>query len=154
VVVVSDGLWRRDFGADPDIVGKTIDVNNRPLTVVGVADAAFHGTTAVYDVELYLPVMMAPDLGFAFGSRETSPAAILADPGGLFCYAHGRLRPGVTLASAAAQTEALGAQLMHERPLEQAAERWRAVSFWRTPGGGPSQLVPTLTVLAAMGLLV
>src|SRR5262249_40673778 len=97
---------------------------------------------------------MAPDLGFAFGSRETSAAAILADPRELFCYAHGRLRPGVTLASAAAQTEALGADVVRARPIDQAAERWRAVSFWRTPGGGPSQLVPTLMVLAAMGLLV
>ena len=38
VVVISDGLWRRDFAADPDIVGKTIEINNYPLTVVGVAD--------------------------------------------------------------------------------------------------------------------
>ena len=44
VVVISDGLWRRDFGADPDIVGKTVEINNYPLTVVGVADPAFHGT--------------------------------------------------------------------------------------------------------------
>ena len=60
VVVLSDGLWRRDFGADPDIVGKTIEINNYPLTVVGVADPTFHGTTVVYDVEVFVPVMMAP----------------------------------------------------------------------------------------------
>ena len=41
---ISDGLWRRDFGADPDIVGKTVEINNYPLTVVGVADPTFHGT--------------------------------------------------------------------------------------------------------------
>ena len=64
VIVLSDGLWRRDFGADPDIVGKTVEINNYPLTVVGVADPAFHGTTVVYDVEVFIPVMMAPQLGF------------------------------------------------------------------------------------------
>src|SRR5436305_1545917 len=63
VVVISDGFWRRDFGADPDIVGKTIEINSYPLTVVGVVDPAFHGTTVVYDVEVYIPVMMAPQLG-------------------------------------------------------------------------------------------
>ena len=63
VVVLSDGLWRRDFGADPDIVGKTVEINNYPLTVVGVADPAFHGTTVVYDVEVFIPVMMAPRPG-------------------------------------------------------------------------------------------
>src|SRR5439155_25393404 len=60
VVVISDGMWRRDFAADPDIVGKTFDFNNYPLTVVGVADPTFHGTTVVYDVEVYIPVLMAP----------------------------------------------------------------------------------------------
>ena len=79
VVVLSDGLWRRDFAADPEIVGKTIEINNYPLTVVGVADPTFHGTTVVYDVELYIPVMMAPQLGFTFGSQQTTPSAILSD---------------------------------------------------------------------------
>src|SRR5260221_10889767 len=44
VVVISDGLWRRDFNADPGIIGTTVDINNCWLTIVGVADAAFHGT--------------------------------------------------------------------------------------------------------------
>ena len=38
VIVLSDGLWRRDFGADPGIVGKTVEINNNAFTVVGVAD--------------------------------------------------------------------------------------------------------------------
>ena len=70
VVVLSDGLWRRDFGADPGIVGRTIEINDVPLTVVGVADPAFHGTTVVFDVEAFVPVTMAPLLGFTFGSRR------------------------------------------------------------------------------------
>ena len=152
--MISDGLWRRDFNADPDIVGKTVDINSYPLTVVGVADAAFHGTTVVYDVEVYVPVMMAPQLGFTFGSRETTAAGILADRRASFTYPQGHLRPGTTLASAAAQVDALGATLAHDRPLTEAAERLRAVAFWKTPGGAPIQLLPTLTILSAMGLLV
>ena len=38
VAVIGDGLWRRIFGADPDVVGKTIYLNGQPLTIVGVAD--------------------------------------------------------------------------------------------------------------------
>src|SRR5262245_35233299 len=60
VVVISDSLWRRDFGAAPDVVGRTIEVNNVVLTIVGVADATFHGTIVSYDVELSIPVMTAP----------------------------------------------------------------------------------------------
>jgi predicted permease len=154
VIVLSDGLWRRDFAADPDIVGKTVEINNYPLTVVGVADATFHGTTVVYDVELYIPVMMAPQLGFTFGSQQTTPSGILSDRRAAFTFPQGYLRPGMTIATAAAQTDALGAALLRDRPLGDAAERLRAVPFWQTPGGAPERLLPTLSVLAAMGLLV
>src|SRR5262249_53908643 len=47
VVVLSHVLWRHDFGSDSAIVGKTVEINNERLTVVGVADSTFHGTTVV-----------------------------------------------------------------------------------------------------------
>jgi macrolide transport system ATP-binding/permease protein len=154
VVVISDGLWRRDFGADPEIVDRTVEINNYPLTVVGVADPTFHGTTVVYDVEVFVPVTMAPQLGFKFGSQQTTPSGILSDRGAAVFYPQGYLRPGMTLASAAAQTDALWAALSHDRPLTDAAQRLRCVPFWQTPGGAPSIMLPTLIVLSAMGLLV
>src|SRR2546423_4741435 len=154
VIVLSDGLWRRDFAADPEIVGKTIEINSYPLTVVGVADSTFHGTTVVYDVELFIPVMMAPQLGFTFGSQQTTPSAILSDRRAGFFFPQGYLRPGTTLANAAAQTDALWAALSRDRPLADAAEKLRVVPFWKTPGGAPMILLPTLIVLTAMGLLV
>jgi predicted permease len=154
VVVISDGLWRRDFGADPEIVGKTLELNNFPLTIIGVADPAFHGTTVVYDVEVYISVMMAPDLGFKFGSQQTTPSAILSDRRASVFYPQGYLRPGTTLASAASQTSALWTELSRDRPLADAAQQLRVVPFWQTPNGAPTVLLPTLIVLTAMGLLV
>ena len=154
VAVISDGLWRRDFGSDPDIVGKTIEINSYPLTIVGIAEPAFHGTTVVYDVEVYIPVMMAPQLGFTFGSRQTTPSGILSDPTAAFTFPQGYLRPGTTIASAAAQIDSLGAARSQDRPLADADERLRTVPFWQTPGGAPERLLPALSVLAAMGLLV
>ena len=154
VIVLSDGLWRRDFAADPEVVGKTIEINSYPLTVVGVADPTFHGTTVVYDVEVYIPVMMAPQLGFTFGSQQTTPSAILSDRGAGLFVPQGYLRPDTTLANAAAQTDALWTALARDRPLTDAAEKLRAVPFWKTPGGAPMILLPTLIVLTAMGLLV
>jgi macrolide transport system ATP-binding/permease protein len=154
VVVISDGLWRRDFGADPDIVGKTVEINNYPLTVVGVADPAFHGTTVVYDVEVYISVMMAPELGFKFGSQQATPSGILSDRRAAVFYPQGYLRPGATLANAASQTAPLWAELSHDRPLTEAAQQLRVVPFWRAPDGAPMVLLPTLIVLSVMGLLV
>ena len=152
--MISDGLWRRDFSADPDIVGKTIEINNNVLTVVGVADPTFHGTIVSYDVELFIPVMMAPQLGFTFGSQQTTPSGILSDRRAGVFYPHGYLRPGTTLASATAQADALWATLSRERPLTDAAQRLKVVRFWQTPGSGPTFMLPTLTVLSPMGLLV
>jgi putative ABC transport system permease protein len=154
VVVLSDGLWRRDFNADPHIVGRTIEINNTMLTVVGVADPTFHGTIVSYDVELFIPVMMGPQLGFTFGSQQTTPSGILSDRRAGVFYPHGYLRPGTTLASATAQADALWATLSRERPMTDAAQRLKAVRFWQTPGSGPTFMLPTLTVLSPMGLLV
>ena len=137
VIVISDGLWRRDFAADPNIIGTTLEINNATLTVVGVADAAFHGTTVVYDVEVFIPVTLAPHLGLNFGSRETTASGILADPRGALFYPQGYLRPDMTFAAAAAQSAALWAALARDRPLTEAADRLRVVPFWQTPNGAP-----------------
>ncbi|MEO8679778.1 MAG: ABC transporter permease [Vicinamibacterales bacterium] len=154
VVVLGHGLWERDFASDPDIVGKTIDINDRTLTVVGVADAAFHGTTVVYDVEAYLPVMMASELGFNFGSQPGTPGGVFADRRATMFQPQGYLKPGVTLATAAAQIDALWAELARERPLAEVAQRLKVVPFWQAPSGAPLVLLPTLGVVSAMGLLV
>jgi predicted permease len=154
VVVLSDGIWRRDFSSDPAIVGTTIEINNQLLTVVGIADASFHGTTVVYDTDVFVPVMMAPQLGFTFGSEQTTPAGVLADSRAALFYPQGYLRPGMSLATAAAQSDALWTTLARDRPLTETAQRLRVVPFLETPNGAPSILLPTLGVLTAMGLLV
>ena len=155
VVVISDGLWRRDFGADPDIVGKTVEINNYPLTVVGVADPTFHGTIVSYDVEVFIPVMMAPQLGFTFGSQQTTPSGILADRRAGVFYPHGYLRPGTTSRSAAPQTDALWADaLARSAARRMPTQRLRVVPFWQIAGQRPEHMLPTLIVLSAMGLLV
>jgi macrolide transport system ATP-binding/permease protein len=154
VIVIGGGLWRRDFASDPAIVGKTLEINNHQMTVVGVADSSFHGTTVVYDTDVFIPIMMAPQLGFTFGSQQTTPAGILGDRRASLFYPQGYLRPGTTRASAAAHANALWATLSRDRALTDTAERLRVVPFLETPGGAPSILLPTLGVLIAMGLLV
>ena len=58
VVVISDGLWKRAFASDPAIIGKTIQVNAFPLTVVGVAESRFQGSIVSLALDLFIPVMM------------------------------------------------------------------------------------------------
>jgi putative ABC transport system permease protein len=60
VAVISDGLWRRCFGAQPDVIGRTICLNRAYLTVVGVLPAGFNGQLGSADV--WAPIAMAPIL--------------------------------------------------------------------------------------------
>lgn len=152
VVVISHGLWQRDFGADPGIVGRTIEINGRPLTVAGVAAAGFHGTTVVYDVEAFVPVTMAPELGFTFGSSEKTASGILSDRRATVFYPQGYLRPGTTRERAAEQIGAL----WKARPVDPSAADivLRVGPFRQTPNGALTYMRPSLIVLSAMGLLV
>jgi predicted permease len=155
IVVVSDGYWRGELNADPDAVGRTIVVNNNALTVVGVAEPGFHGTIVSYDVELFIPVMTAPQLGITFGTPPgTPPSDVLAHPAADVLYALGHLRPGRTRASAAAETDALWRDLAAQRPAGDSVVGLRVVPFWRLPGTAQSVMLPMLAVLTAMGLLV
>lgn len=152
IVIMSDGLWRRDFAADPDIIGKTLILNNQLLTVVGVADPAFHGTIVSYDVELFIPVMMAPELGYRFSSQHQTSSEVLSDLRAGVFYPHGFLRPGTSLDQAAAQTNTQWASLAEGRA--DAAKRLYVVPFRDTPSSAPTFILPTLGALSAMSVLV
>jgi putative ABC transport system permease protein len=97
VVVLSDRLWRRRYGADPSLVGGTIRVNDVPLTVVGIMPA---GLTGLSDKsELWIPRTMAPRLTYA--EYLTTPQ--------LFIPVVARLKDGVTLERANAELAAASA---------------------------------------------
>jgi len=155
IVVISDGLWRGDFNADPDILGKTIELNHYALTVVGVADPKFHGTIVGYDVEAFVPVMMMTEVG-VFGGLQppVSSASVLASRTATVLFPQGFLRPGATVASAAAETGAIWDTLWRDRPVTTPTERLRVVGFSGSPTGGQTYLLPSLLVLSGMGLLV
>src|ERR1700677_2634372 len=53
--VISDGLWRRAYGADPNVLGRTIRIDNNPLTIIGVLPPGFRhpGPTTTADAEVF-----------------------------------------------------------------------------------------------------
>jgi predicted permease len=89
VVVLSYGLWKRRFGADAAIIGKTAILDNLRYTVVGVTPAGFHGTTRGVLPEFWAPLAMEgemlPDL--AKDQNQRNSQWLMLDA---------RLRPGVT----------------------------------------------------------
>jgi predicted permease len=60
VCVISDGYWKRRFGADPRIAGKPITVAGVPFTIIGVTPPEFFGLQSGADVQLWVPLSMQP----------------------------------------------------------------------------------------------
>jgi putative ABC transport system permease protein len=103
VIVLSDGLWRRRFGADPQVVGRSITLNGQPFTVVGVMAPGFTGLTD--EAQLWIPF-----------AQYAPPQAMLArsNRGGFPVL--GRLKPGVSRAEAQAEVDAIASRLEREYP--------------------------------------
>ena len=145
VAVISDGLWRRMFSADPQIVGRTVRISSQTFTIVGVAHPGFRGSIVSMVVDLFVPLMMQPEVAppGQLNRREAAMLMVL-----------GRLKPGISLAMAAAQTEVLAGQLAAEFPMPEFSSRGSVIPLWRSPFGAQTYLLPAVGLLGAMGLLV
>lgn len=106
VVLLSDGLWRRRFGARPDIVGSTIEFNGRRFEVAGVLPASFE---PVVSEHFYTRAEVWAPLGYG-------PADSSACRSCQHLKLIGRLRPGATLDEARAELASVHAGLKREHP--------------------------------------
>ena len=86
VVVLSHGYWTTHFGAEPGVLGRTLIVNGRPMTVVGVAPEGFTGTIVGTRPEVFVPITMRNVGNTAFEDRKN-----------YWVYLFARLRPGVSI---------------------------------------------------------
>ena len=93
--VVAYDYWKDRLGGDPSIIGKPILVNDRKLTIVGVAQAGFLGTERLFPTQIFVPVMMA---------KEVVDRS-LDDRRFRWVQVFGRLKPGVTLVEAKASLQ-------------------------------------------------
>jgi predicted permease len=106
VVVISDRLWQTTFDADRDAIGRTIRLNGRPFTVIGVTAPEFNGH-GIDRVSLWIPLTSYPD-GDDFKRFERR--------GQQWLMGIGRLKPEVTVVQAAEQMSRIAADLMREYP--------------------------------------
>jgi predicted permease len=95
VVVVSHAAWKR-AGSDPGLIGRTLRVNERDFTVVGIAPEGFTGTMAVFGPELFFPLGLFDSLTNDFDGAH---ARRLARPDAFFLFLVGRLRAGASVES-------------------------------------------------------
>jgi putative ABC transport system permease protein len=111
VVLLSDGLWRRRFGADPAVVGRVLTLDDTPTTVIGVMPPEFQ-----------LPTHYAGAPRELWAPMQLDPAINRAERGWHFLEVIGRLRDGVTLESASAETSSLMRGMLASYPTEYTPE--------------------------------
>ena len=114
VAVISDALWRKHFGADPNIAGQTITLRGRPFEVVGVAPDWFRGLWVGFTVDVWVP---ASSMTYMDPSRSG-----LEVRSGRNFLVKGRLQPGVTEEQAQARMDLMASNLAAAFP-ESNAER-------------------------------
>ncbi len=160
VAVLSYDYWRSYFGADPNVVDRTLTVNGQPLAIVGVAPQGFDGTTIGYRPRVYVPItlrwLMEP-------TAQNAPT----DRTSYWAYLFGRLRPGVTIDAAKAALAGPYRGIINdvEAPLNsfmppEALARFRDRQLTIEPGArGQSTLpeqatTPTSLLLGVTGLVL
>jgi predicted permease len=107
LAVISDGLWRRAYGADPNVLGRIIRLDGDPATIIGVLPRGFRhpGPTTSGDVDVF---------GAGGFSGDPFPKPMRGTR--ILVSGIGRLKPGLTLAQAQARLTAMAAQLRHDFP--------------------------------------
>jgi predicted permease len=106
-VVLSYKYWRGHFGANPSVVGQTVEINKHPLTIIGVAPREFRGTDLIFSPAFWIPIAEQPTIE---GSNS------LLNRGEHNLWVMGRLKPGVTAAEATADLDALSSWLSKTYP--------------------------------------
>ncbi len=110
VVVLSDRLWRTQFGGDPACVGRKLFLNEEPFLIIGVMPPGFEYPMGLERPDAFFPL-----------SRHDYCCARAGSLSGI-----GRMKPGVSLAAAGAELASIGAQLAAEYP---ATNRGRSVAI-------------------------
>jgi predicted permease len=146
VAILGEGLWRTRFGSDPSVLGRTIDLDGEPYSVVGVVPSRIavpigvpvtNAPVTPEDTDLWLPLRITP----ASGERSRHDVLVL-----------GRLRPGVTLEAAQADVAAVARQLEAEYPR---ANRGRGVRVEPLREAAFADVQRTLLILlGAVGLVL
>lgn len=137
VVILSARLWHRRFGDDPGVVGETVTLGGRPMTIVGVFTEPIDAPATA---ELWMPVDLSPD---NVGSRGAHYFAVV-----------GRLKPEVTLAAATVDLRGVAARLEEEYPDTNAGWTVNPLPLHEERVGDVRQSLMLLTGVVALVLLI
>ena len=145
-VVLSYGYWHSRFQDDRSIVGRSVQIDQHPYSVIGVAPPGFQGTLMFVSPDFFMPIVNQQQLGGGDPNERSNTGGVFEE--------FGHLKPGVTPAQAAADVNAVSAYLERTYPKEIAHKstiisRMGLSAF----GSGARAFVAGLMLLAALILL-
>ncbi len=147
VIVIGYGVWQNHFAGDPQIIGKTIQINRHPYTVIGVTPRDFTGCATGLRTELWIPLPMDRDV---WGADRPDYR------GDVWLIALGKLRPGVTKNQAEAELNLLMQGIVERFPNDH-QDRSNEISLdplWRSRFGLNGSLYKTLPMLLGLAAVL
>jgi predicted permease len=141
VVILSENLWRSSFGADPNIIGSSINLDKRSFTVVGIMPAAFRFPVVSQSEKVWIPLVQDPLFSSWMDRR-----------GGHWLQVTGRVKPGVSMAQVQAELDAISRRLGKEFPAENEGWTIRMVPLQEMIVGKVKSAL--LVLLGAVGLVL
>ena len=146
VAVISWDLWQRRFCRATDVVGQRVLVNERELTIIGVAPRGFQGTILGLTFDMWLPATIAPTI--LAGTREIDDRSVRA-------YSLiAALAPRATRNTAQRELDVVMRQLAAEHPRTNAGIGAKVLAFWDAPRGPQRLFVSALAILQGLMLVV
>ncbi len=110
VAVLSHPAWKSYFGADPNIVGKTVRINKHPYTIVGVTPEGFYGTEKFLQPDIFVPMANQASLdgvNWLESRRDKTVFPIV------------RIKDGITLTQVQAELDTIAARISRQNPAEE-----------------------------------
>jgi predicted permease len=146
VVVISYGLWESRFSGDRSILGKRLEINCHPYTIIGVAPPFFQGAKTGLQTDLWIPVSMD---SLVWRNEQ------LRDRDNFWLNTLGRLKPGVSCQQAQEELNLLMRQIASQYPdTHKDSIRITLAPLWRSPIGANSVLYIFLPMLMAISGVV
>ena len=154
ILVLGYSYWQKRFGGDKNVLGKEVEMNNHPMTIVGVAPQDFHGTYSIVDSDLYLP------LSANIATKDEKPVEdTWAQRSDRSLSVMARLKPETNLKQAQTSLDVVAQRLSEQHPDTDKGVLFRGFpEQLARPDPDPDNTLPSVALafmtLAALVLLV
>lgn len=146
VTIISHETWKKRYGGDPNIIGKTQYLNGIQHTIIGVAPEKFYGTFVGVSFQFWVPISMQETFDATGYKLEDRSAR------GFESFAF--LKPGVTARQAQEEISAIAGRLENDYPETNRGRGIQVLPLWKSPFNVAAEMLPTLQIAFAVVIFV